>query len=187
MRYDPADENGRRLRRIADHVRACTFAVHENVYPGNKKQGYVIRRLLRRAVLDGHQMGVREPFLHKLVGRVAELMKQPYPELGETVDRVAGVIEKEEANFLATIDTGLDRIERIFDADEEQRRGIVSGAEAADMFQTHGFPPELFETLAAERNLAFDWKGFRQEMERHGIESGRGQKVELFRPARWRP
>ncbi len=62
-------ENGRRLRRIADHVRACTFAVHENVYPGNKKQGYVIRRLLRRAVLDGHQMGVHEPFLHKLVAR----------------------------------------------------------------------------------------------------------------------
>ena len=102
VRYDPADENGRRLRRIADHVRACTFAVHENVYPGNKKQGYVIRRLLRRAVLDGHQMGVREPFLHKLVGRVAELMKQPYPELGETVASVADVIEKEEANFLAT-------------------------------------------------------------------------------------
>ena len=87
VRYDPADENGRRLRRIADHVRACTFAIHENVYPGNKKQGYVIRRLLRRAVLDGRQMGVREPFLHKLVGKVAELMKNPYPELGETDDR----------------------------------------------------------------------------------------------------
>ena len=58
---------------------------------------------------------------------------------------------------------------------------IVSGAEAADMFQTHGFPPELFETLAAERNLAFDWKGFREEMEQHGIESGGGQKIELFR------
>ena len=64
---------------------------------------------------------------------------------------------------------------------KQQRRAIVSGAEAADMFQTHGFPPELFETLAAERNLAFDWKGFREEMERHGIESGGGQKIELFR------
>ncbi len=181
VRYQPADENGRRLRRIADHLRACAFAVHENVYPGNKKQGYVIRRLLRRAVLDGHQMGVREPFLHKLVGRVAELMKSPYPELGQTVATVAGAIEKEEANFLATIDAGLDRIHRIFDQMQQQRRGVVSGAEAADMFQTHGFPPELFETLAAERNLAFDWKGFREEMEQHGIESGGGQKVELFR------
>jgi alanyl-tRNA synthetase len=181
LRYDPADENGRRLRRIADHVRTCTFAVHENVYPGNKKQGYVIRRLLRRAVLDGRQMGVREPFLHKLVAKVAELMKSPYPELGQTAATVADVIEKEEANFLSTVDAGLDRIERIFEQMKKQRRGVVAGAEAADMFQTHGFPPELFETLAAERNLAFDWKGFREEMQQHGIESGGGQRIELFR------
>ena len=181
VKYEPAEENGRRLRRIADHVRACTFAIHENVFPGNKKQGYVIRRLLRRAVLDGRQMGVREPFLHKLVVKVAELMKNPYPDLGETTTAVAGVIEKEEASFLATVDTGLERIERIFEQMKSQRRAIVSAAEAADMFQTHGFPPELFETLAAEHNLAFDWKGFRGEMERHGIESGGGQKIELFR------
>ena len=181
VRYQPAEETGRRLRRIADHVRACTFAVHENVYPGNKKQGYVIRRLLRRAVLDGHQMGVHEPFLHKLVDKVAELMKNPYPELTETTKAVARVIEAEEANFLATLDAGLDRIERIFSQMKSEHRGMVSGAEAADMFQTHGFPPELFETLAAERNLAFDWKGFQAEMEQHGIESGGGQKIEVFR------
>ncbi len=179
--YNPADENGRRLRRIADHVRACSFAVHENVYPGNKKQGYVIRRLLRRAVLDGRQMGVGEPFLHKLVGKVAELMHRPYPELSETISTVANVIEKEEANFLSTVDAGLERIERVFSQMHKEHRGVVAGAEAADMFQTHGFPPELFETLAAERNLAFDWKGFYEEMEQHGIESGGGQKTELFR------
>jgi alanyl-tRNA synthetase len=181
VKYDPNSENGRRLRRIADHVRAGSFAVHENVYPGNKKQGYVIRRLLRRAVLDGHQLGVKEPFLHKLVAKVAELMKSPYPELSETVTAVSSVIEKEEANFLSTLGAGLDRIERIFAEMKSQHRGIVSAAEAADMFQTHGFPPELFETLAAERNLAFDWKGFQEEMDRHGIESGGGQKIELFR------
>ena len=181
VKYDPADETGRRMRRIADHVRAGTFAIHENVYPGNKKQGYVIRRLLRRAVLDGHQMGVREPFLHRLVGKVAELMKEPYPELSETVSAVASVIKSEEANFLGTLDAGLDRIERIFTEMKSHHRGVVSGAEAADMFQTHGFPPELFETLAAEHNLAFDWKGFREEMEQHGLDSGGGQKVELFR------
>ncbi len=132
-------------------------------------------------MLDGHQMGVRQPFLHKLVGRVAELMRNPYPELGQTVAAVSGVIEKEEANFLATLDAGLERIERIFDEMKRQRRSVVSGAEAADMFQTHGFPPELFETLAIERNLTFDWKGFGEEMEKHGIESGGGQKIEVFR------
>ncbi|MBU4273292.1 MAG: alanine--tRNA ligase [Planctomycetes bacterium] len=181
VKYNPEDENGRRLRRIADHLRACAFAVHENVYPGNKKQGYVIRRLLRRAVLDGHQLGVREPFLYKLVGKVAELMKSPYPELSETTAAVAGAIEKEEANFLAALDVGLERIERLFKQMRDQRQGTVSGAEAAEMFQTYGFPPELFETLAAERNLAFDWDGFEKEMEKHGIESGGGRKVELFR------
>ncbi len=181
VKYVPDDENGRRLRRIADHLRACAFAVHENVYPGNKKQGYVIRRLLRRAVLDGHQMGVREPFLHNLVGRVADLMKNPYPDLSESTTAVAGVIEKEEANFLAVLDAGLERIERLFRQMKERRERTVSGGEAAEMFQTYGFPPELFETLASERNLVFDWDGFEKEMQQHGIESGGGRKIELFR------
>ena len=85
-KYEYESDNGRRLRRITDHVRACTFAVHENVYPGANKEKYVVKRLLRRAVLDGHQMGLREPFLHKLVPAVAEMMKRPYPELRETVE-----------------------------------------------------------------------------------------------------
>jgi alanyl-tRNA synthetase len=175
--YESESEHGRRLRRIADHVRACAMAIHENVHPGNKKQGYVIRRLLRRAVLDGHQMGVNEPFLHQLVGVVAGLMKTPYPELAQTVERVAGVIRQEEESFLGTIDAGLSRIERSFEEMKKEHRGVVSGGEAADMYQTHGFPPELFENMAAERNLAFDWQGFREEMERHGLESGAGEKI----------
>ena len=180
LHYEPEAETGRRLRRITDHVRACTFAIHENVHPGPKKQGYVIKRLLRRAVLDGHQMGVREPFLHKLVGSVAQMMKQPYPELQETVDRVAKVIQAEEESFLGTIDGGLDRIRRMFQQMATENREMVSGQEAAEMFQTHGFPPELFEAMAAERNLLFDWDGFRREMEQHGIDSGGGKKMELF-------
>ncbi len=181
VKYEPETENGRRLRRIADHLRACAFAIHENVYPGPNKEKYVIKRLLRRAVLDGHQMGVSEPLLHQLVGTVAELMKSPYPELTVTVARVADVIEKEESNFLSTIDAGLDRIHRIFSQMKKEHRGMVAGAEAADMFQTHGFPPELFETLAAEHNLTFDWDGYAREMKRHGIESGGSQKAELFK------
>lgn len=178
--YQPETENGRRQRRIADHVRACTFAIHENVYPGPNKEKYVIKRLLRRAVLDAHQMGSRKPVLYRLVPVVAEMMRRPYPELSETVERVAGVIRSEEENFLSTIDAGLDRIERTFQQMKRQHLGIVSGEEAAEMYQTHGFPPELFETMAAERNLMFDWEGYRREMERHGIESGGGQKAEIF-------
>ncbi|MGQ9575764.1 MAG: alanine--tRNA ligase [Thermoguttaceae bacterium] len=181
VRYEPETDNGRRLRRIADHTRACVFAIHENVYPGPNKEKYVVKRLLRRAVLDGHQMGVREPFLYKLVPVVAEMMKNPYPELAETVERVARVIKGEEANFLETIDAGLERIERIFQQMRKAGRVTVSGEEAAEMYQTHGFPPELFESMAAERNLMFDWPGYEEAMRRHGLESGAGIKQEVFR------
>ncbi len=181
IRYEPDSPQGRRLRRIADHVRACTFAVHENVYPGPNKEKYVVKRLLRRAVLEGRQLGVREPFLFRLVPKVAEMMKNPYPELGDTVERVAQVIRGEEANFLGTIDAGLTRIERLFTQMKSSGRGMVSGADAAEMYQTYGFPPELFESMAAEQNLTFDWDGFEAEMKRHGEISGSAGKAALFK------
>ncbi len=173
LHYEPESENGRRLRRIADHVRACTFAIHENVYPGPNKEKYVIRRLLRRAVLDGHQMARREPFLYQLVPTVAAMMKGPYPELSDTAQRVASVIQQEEKAFFGTIDDGLQRIERIFDSMHLQDRAIIDGAEAAELYQTYGVPAELFESLAAERGFTFDWTGFRQAMEAHGEASGK--------------
>jgi alanyl-tRNA synthetase len=175
VKYELESDNGRRLRRITDHVRACTFAVHENVYPGANKEKYVVKRLLRRAVLDGHQMGQRAPFLHKIVPAVVQAMRVPYPELGETAKRVAGVIEKEEANFFGTIDAGLNRIERVFDDLRKHNRTRVEGAVAAELYQTYGVPPELFESLAAEHNLAFDWEGYARAMEEHGELSGKVQ------------
>jgi alanyl-tRNA synthetase len=171
--YSPDTEDGRRLRRITDHVRACTMAVHENVYPGPQKEKYVIRRLLRRAVLDGHQMGVRDSFLYRLVPVVTDMMKVPYPDLAETTERVADVIRQEEENFFGTIDAGLARVDRIFNSMRAANRTAVDGSEAADLYQTYGVPPEVFETMAAENNLAFDWEGFRRAMEQHGEASGK--------------
>jgi alanyl-tRNA synthetase len=170
-RYD--SEDGRRLRRITDHIRACAMAIHENVYPGPQKEKYVIRRLLRRAVLDGHQMGLSEPFLHKIVPSVVEMMKLPYPELTETTQRVADVIKNEEANFFGTIDAGLARIERIFADMKRDNRTTVDGAEAGELYHTYGVPPEVFESMAAEHNLAFDWDGYIRAMEEHGQASGK--------------
>lgn len=149
------------------------MAVHENVYPGAQKEKYVIRRLLRRAVLDGHQMGLREPFLCKIVPAVVEQMKSVYPDLIETTDRVAEVIKNEESNFFGTIDAGLARIEKIFAEMQAGNHTTVDGAEAADLYQTNGVPPEVFETMAAENNLAFDWDGYRKAMAAHGEVSGK--------------
>lgn len=175
VKYELESEAGRRCRRITDHVRACTFAVHENVYPGANKEKYVVKRLLRRAVLDGHQLGLREPFLHQLVPKVVEMMKSAYPELTETVERVASVIEKEEANFFGTIDEGISRIERAFEDMRANDRVKVEGEIAAELYQTYGVPPELFEALAAEHNLAFDWDGYARAMEEFGKISGKVQ------------
>jgi alanyl-tRNA synthetase len=170
IKYDPASDSGRRLRRITDHVRACTFAVHENVYPGPNKQKYVIRRLLRRAVLDGHQIGMREPFLHQLVPVVAEMMKRPYPDLSETVGRCSQVIRQEESAFLGTIDAGLNKIEGVFESMRKSGRTLVRGEDIHFMYDTHGFPPELFEQIAAEHNFTFDWEGYRELLK--GREAG---------------
>ncbi|MDO4575470.1 MAG: alanine--tRNA ligase [Planctomycetia bacterium] len=179
--YNPDDENGRRLRRITDHVRACTFAIHENVYPGPNKEEYVVKRLLRRGVLDGRRMGIAEPFLWKVVPQVVEQMKVAYPELVETQEIVQDVIKREEANFLSTIDNGLGRIEKVFQQMKRDNRSQITGDDAAEMYTTYGFPPELFETLGAEMNFSFDWAGYKDAMKRHGEESGAGKRVELFK------
>ncbi len=179
VKYELDSDNGRRLRRITDHARACTFAIHENVYPGPKDAKYVVKRLIRRAVLDGYQMNVRDPFVYQLVSAVAEASKAAYPELSETTQRVAEVIESEERAFFATIDGGMKRIASLFEQMREESAVMVPGTEAAELNTTYGVPPELLQTLAAEKNFTFDWTGYREEMEKHAIASGAGQ-VELF-------
>jgi alanyl-tRNA synthetase len=156
LKYDPASDNGRRLRRIADHVRACTFAIHENVLPGPKKQNYVIRRLMRRAILDGYQLGKREPFMFQLVNVVADLMKSPYPELSETVSRVSKAVSSEETQFLSTLDSGLPRVQQLFQQMQSSGRLVVTGKELFMLYSTYGFPPELVEALAADEGLGVD-------------------------------
>ncbi len=181
VKYEPESDNGRRLRRIADHVRACSFAIHENVYPDNEKQGYVVRKLIRRAVLDGYQMGIHEAFLYQLPPVVAELMKGPYPELQETVTRVAQGLRNEESHFFEVLNAEMPRVERLFEETAKAKSKIVSGRETYDLLQTHGFPPELTETLAVERGLEIDWDGFKKAKGEHEAASGAGQRKELFK------
>jgi alanyl-tRNA synthetase len=177
--YEYKSDNGRRLRRITDHIRACTFAVHENVYPGANGAKYVIRRLIRRAVLDGHQMSLREPFLYQLVEAVATAMKAQYPELGDTIPRVADVIKSEEERFFATIDVGLDRIEKLFGQMRSDNTGLVDGGRAAELYTSFGVPPELLQQMAAEHGFTFDWAGYQSAMQTHSEISG-GEQNKLF-------
>lgn len=177
VKYEYESDAGRRLRRITDHARASVFAIHENVYPDSKNAPYVIRRLIRRAVLDGYQMNLREPFLYQLTQAVADASKTAYPELSQTVSRVSEAIEAEEKSFFSTIGGGMKRIGRLFEQMADEKTKTVPGDDAADLQTTYGVPPELVQTLAAEQNFTFDWDGYRDAMDRHSIDSGGGQKV----------
>ncbi len=175
-KYDPASEEGRRMRRIADHVRAGVFAIHENVNPGPKSEKYVIRRLLRRAVVDGRQLGVTDPFLYQVAPVVVEMMKEPYPELTGTLERVQQVIQREEESFFGTLDKGMSRVNAMFEEMERDGTSMVDADSTADLYMTYGFPPELTTTLAAEKEFVVDLEKVQTIIE----ESGRKESGALF-------
>ena len=118
-------------------------------------------------------MGLRDPFLFQLVPVVVKMLKGPYPDLVETTDRVAQVIKKEESSFLEKLDDGLARIEKIFTSMKSSNQTSVPGDEAAELYQTFGMPPELFESMAADRKLGFDWDGYQKAMDVHSEVSGK--------------
>ncbi len=165
---------GRPLRRIADHVRACTFAIHEGCLPGNEKENYVIRLLLRRASMEAFRLGRQEPCLHQLVGKVAEMMRNPYPELAQTVEVVAQAIKQEEQQFLGVVDRGIQRFRKMVDQARQRNQKVLSGDEVFDLHQQDGFLVELTESLAAAEDLSIDRERFNACMDDHKQKSGRG-------------
>jgi len=172
VKYEAKSDNGRRMRRITDHVRACTMSIHENVLPGKEKENYTVRRLLRRAVLQGYQIGLRDPFLAQLVPAVVDSLKDPYPELAQTVDSVQKAITNEESDFLNLIENNLRFVEQMIGEAKEKKVSELDAAEAARLFQTRGVPPELTSEMANEAGLGFNWDDFQAEMDRHGKVSG---------------
>jgi alanyl-tRNA synthetase len=171
VEYKGAHPDGVRIRRMSDHVRALTFCIHENVRPGPEKQGYVIRRLLRRAVLDAYQMGRREPFLHQIVPVVADVMSKPYPELRESARRIATTIKQEEEQFLRNLENGLRILNDTFQKTRSAGSETISGKDAFTLHATYGIPVEVVESLAADHNLRIDRPGFEAEQKTHSAVS----------------
>ena len=165
---------GRALRRIADHVRACSFAIHEGVAPGSKDAAYIVRLLLRRAFLEGYLLGMREPFLHSIVPTVINLMSVPYPELSQTRQTVMGTVKEEEEHFLGTIERGLSKFDKLVDKCKASGSKILPGKEVFDLHQTDGFILDLTTAIAADRGLSIDKKGFQLAEDDHKKKSGQG-------------
>lgn len=144
-------------RVIADHVRAVTFAVADGVMPANDGAGYVVKMLTRRASRHAWLLGLREPSLHKLVDQVVESMGDAYPELADGAERVKGIVQAEEEQFLRTLDAGIGRVGALLDG---LGAAVMPGAVAFDLWQTYGFPLDLTREMAAERGVEVDGAGY---------------------------
>lgn len=159
------DERGFGFRVVADHIRACTFLVSDGVLPGNEGRGYVLRRILRRAVRLGKSLGIEKPFLYELVGVVVNIMGQAYPEIIEKQDYVSRVIRSEEERFHETLHEGLKIAEQIIAEAKTAGRQQIGGKEAFVLYDTYGFPLDLTEDIADEHGLTVDRSGFEKAMQ----------------------
>lgn len=174
VKYEYGLPTGRPLRRIADHVRACSFALHEGCGPGPEKENYIVRLLLRRASMEGFLLGKQEPFLYQLVPIVGEMMKRPYPEFLQTIEAVQTSIQEEERQFLRVIDAGIARFRKLVEQAKKEGSKVISGDAAFDLHQTDGFLIELTESLAGNEGLTVDMDRFKECKEQHKLTSGRG-------------
>ena len=174
VKYAFDGEHGRALRRIADHMRAVTLCVHEGVAPGNEKQGYVVRLLLRRALLEGFLIGKQEPFLFQLIPAVVDALRVPYPDVVESSVSAANTVREEEEQFLGIIERGLNRFQKIVDRCRKSGQSKVTGEEAFELHTQEGFLIEMTEAMAARHNLAVDSKKFQKLLDQHRETSGRG-------------
>lgn len=157
-----ADLENKSLRVIADHIRACSFLIVDGVLPSNEGRGYVLRRIIRRALRHGWMLGVRQPFFSKLVPTLVEQMGEAYPELPAAVDTVTRALQAEEERFAETLDAGMKIFE---DVAGKVRNGVIPGVDAFRLYDTYGFPLDLTQDIARERDLTVDIAGFDAAME----------------------
>ena len=157
-----ADLENKSLRVIADHIRACSFLIVDGVLPSNEGRGYVLRRIIRRALRHGWMLGVRQPFFSKLVPTLVEQMGVAYPELPAQVDTVVRALQAEEERFAETLDSGM----KIFDdVAAKVSNGVIPGVDAFRLYDTYGFPLDLTQDIARERDLTVDIEGFNAAMD----------------------
>jgi alanyl-tRNA synthetase len=164
--YFVSEETDIAMRVVADHLRAISFAIADGQIPSNNKAGYVIRRLLRRAVRYGFTfLNMREPFIFSLVPALIRAMGDSYPELKAQQQLIQKVIREEEASFLRTLETGMRLIEQIMNKTRKEGLTVVTGKDAFELYDTYGFPLDLTELILRENGLTLNQKEFTAEME----------------------
>ena len=150
------------LRVIADHIRSCAFLIADGVLPSNEGRGYVLRRIIRRAIRHGHKLGASEPFFHKLVSALDVEMGDAYPELRDASEQIARVLLKEEEQFARTLDHGMGLLNAAL---EELQGDVLPGETVFKLYDTYGFPFDLTADVCREREVRLDEEGFQRELE----------------------
>jgi len=172
VQYGKSKDTDIALRVMADHLRSTTFLIADGVIPSNEGRGYVLRRILRRAVRYGKKVGKEDPFLYQCVGSVSELLGSVYPELNENKDLITTLIREEESRFHETLHRGLGVLEDAIKKLKEKKSEQIPGETAFLLYDSYGFPLDLIEVIAREQGFAVDEAGFTSRMERQRSQSG---------------
>ncbi|WP_137788786.1 alanine--tRNA ligase [Bacillus sp. E(2018)] len=162
--YGLSSETDTAFKVIADHIRTVSFAIGDSALPSNEGRGYILRRLIRRAIRFAKKININKPFMYELVPTVADIMVDFYPEVKEKVPFIQKVIKTEEERFHETINEGLAILEDVMAKEKEEGRNIISGKDAFKLYDTFGFPFELTQEYAAENGMDVDLEGFENEM-----------------------
>ncbi len=155
------DLDNNSLKVIADHIRACAFLIVDGIIPGNEGRGYVLRRVIRRAIRHGYKLGCKAPFFHKLVTDLAGIMGDAYPELVAAQERVAAVLKQEEERFAETLENGMGVLEAAMASEDK----MLDGETVFKLYDTFGFPLDLTADIARERGITVDFAGFEHAMQ----------------------
>ncbi|MFQ5865401.1 MAG: alanine--tRNA ligase [bacterium] len=185
----PGDDGGIAHRVIADHIRALTFAITDGAMPSNEGRGYVLRRILRRAARFGRNLGMHEPFIYRLVSVLVDIIGEAFPELKEKHQFAALVIKSEEESFNNTLDRGIEIFENVAGEVLKSGKKEIPGKEAFKLYDTYGFPLDLTQLMARQKNLAVDEKGFEKAMavqRKRAREAGKWSYAVDFDLERWR-
>ncbi|MCS4487479.1 alanine--tRNA ligase [Streptococcus sciuri] len=161
--YDPDGDN-MSFKVIADHIRSLAFAIGDGALPGNEGRGYVLRRLLRRAVMHGRRLGIKDTFLYKFVPTVGQIMQSYYPEILEKRDFIEKIIKREEETFARTIDAGSSMLDDLLTELKAAHKDTLDGKAIFKLYDTYGFPVELTEELAQDQGFKIDHAGFEAAM-----------------------
>lgn len=176
IKYGNDEQTDTSMRVIADHSRSVSFLITDGVFPSNEGRGYVLRRILRRAVRHAKMLGIDEPFLHMILPAVNQTLGDAYPELLERADFVSQVVKKEEERFLETIDRGLDLLEQEINSLKSRKNTVLSGDVVFRLYDTYGFPYDLTEDIAKNEGIVIEKDSFDREMDKQKRQSRKSWK-----------